>query len=103
MNNVFQTILFSTRSNDGVVEEHSSLNNALETFINEDGYRLDFHFPDGRVLYIYRGDYGDDIESPYSDHPTFSLYDIAKSKVMFYDPNKVLTTTDNVVHVNFNQ
>jgi len=92
MSNLFQNIVFGTRSNDGCVQQHPSLNDALETFMSEDGYRIDFHFPDGRILYIHRAEYGEDIESPHSDHPLFNLYDIAKAKVMYYDPSKTSKT-----------
>lgn len=85
MNNIFQTIVFGTRSNDGVVQEHPSLNDALESFMAQDGYRIDFIFPDGRVLYIHRAEYGEDIDSPFNDHPVFNGYNIANAKVLMYD------------------
>lgn len=98
MNNIFQTILFATRTNDGVVAEHPSLNDALESFMSKDGYRLDFIFPDGRVLYIHRAEYGEDVDSPFSDHPVFNGYNIANAKVLMYDPNtKSQDVTSNVV------
>lgn len=86
MTNLFQNIIFATRSDDGVVQEHPSLNDALETFVAEGGYRLDFLFPDGRVLYIHRAEYGEDINLPFNDHPTFRNYSIANAKIMSYDP-----------------
>lgn len=97
-------IKYATRSNEGVCQEHPSLEQALEFFTAPDGYRLDFLYPDGRVLYIHRGDYGDDIESPFSDHPTFAHYNIANAKVLFYDPNsKIDTLQDNIIHVKFGE
>ena len=98
MNNIFQTILFATRTNDGVIVEHPSLNDALEAFMAEDGYRIDFIFPDGRVLYIHRAEYGDDVDSPFNDHPVFNGYNIANAKVLMYDNRtKSQDTLSNVV------
>lgn len=98
MNNIFQTILFATRTNDGVIVEHPSLNDALEAFMAEDGYRIDFIFPDGRVLYIHRAEYGDDVDSPFNDHPVFSGYNIANARVLMYDNRtKSQDTLSNVV------
>ena len=103
MNNIFQNIVFATRSNDGVITEHPSLNNALEAFIAEDGYRLDFLFPDGKVLYIHRSEYGEDVPQEKINHPAWKDYHIALAKVMLYDPNKTQNTKDlnNVVYLNF--
>lgn len=98
MTNLFQTIVFATRSNDGVVQEHPSLNDALEAFMAEDGYRLDFLFPNGKALYIHRGEYEKDENNPLIHHLSFSQYDVANAKVMIYDPaTKKHQTTDNVV------
>ena len=52
-------IAYSTRSNDGQTSDHSDIQSALEDFISDSGYRLDFNFEDGRVLYIHRSEYGD--------------------------------------------
>ncbi len=96
--NIFQNILFATRSNDGVTQEYPSLNDALEAFMAEDGYRIDFLLPDGKILYIHRADYNEDIESPYKDHPMFKGYDIANAKVMLYNPQaNPQEVTPNVV------
>lgn len=98
MTNLFQTIVFATRSNDGVVQEHPSLNDALESFMSEDGYRLDFLFPDGRTLYIHRAEYGEDVDSSHINNIVSDLYKIANGKIMIYDPTtKIHQTTDNVV------
>jgi hypothetical protein len=91
-------ITYSTRSNDGETADHLNIQNALESFISDSGYRLDFHFEDGRVLYIHRAEYGDEIPD---DHPAFKGYFQALAKVLLYTPNS--TDTDNVVHVNFGQ
>lgn len=103
MTNLFQTIVFGTRSNDGVVQEHPSLNDALETFIAEDGYRLDFLFPDGRILYIHRAEYGEDISEEKTNHPAYKDYYQAVAKVLLYDPHKTpdLKSPNNVVYVDF--
>ena len=91
-------ITYSTRSNDGQTSDHFDIESALEYFISDSGYRLDFHFEDGRVLYIHRGEYGDEIPD---DHPAFKGYSQALAKVLLYVPKS--TDTDNVVHVNFSQ
>ena len=96
-------IKYATRTNDGVCQEHPSLEQALEFFTAEDGYRLDFLYPDGRVLYIHRAEYGEDIDSPFIDHPTFMHYHIANGKVLYYDPNSkhILNEDDNIIRINF--
>jgi hypothetical protein len=99
MTNLFQTILFATRSNDGVVIEHPSLNDALEAFMADDGYRLDFLFPDKRVLFIYRSEYNEDIPEEKLNHPAYKDYHQANAKVMLYDPHKTsdLNSITNVI------
>lgn len=100
MTNVFQNIVFGTRTNDGYVQEHPSLNDALEAFMSQDGYRIDFLFPDGRVLYIHRSEYGEDVDSPFNDHPVFNGYNIANAKVLMFDPQtKPQPSTTNVVQL----
>lgn len=100
MSNLFQNITFGTRSDDGVTQEYPSLNDALEAFMADDGYRLDFSFPDGRVLYIHRAPYGEDIPEEKINHPAWKNYSQALAKVMLYDPNSD-TIPDNVIKVNF--
>jgi hypothetical protein len=101
MTNLVQTILFSTRSNDGIVNEYSSLNDALESFIADDGYRIDFHFIDGRSLSIYRSEYNEDF-----DDKTVKLYSQsnvlpAKSQVMYFNAHNNNDEYNNVVYVDF--
>lgn len=87
MNNIFNNIIFGTRSNDGYVQQHSSLNDALESFIAQDGYRLDFLFPDGKVLYIHRSDYDEDTTDDKLNHPAYKNYSLALAKVLLYTPS----------------
>lgn len=87
MNNLFNNIVFATRSNDGIVQEHPSLYDALEAFTADDGYRLDFLFPDGRVLYIHRAPYGEDIPEEKMIHPAWDHYKEAVAKVLLYNPS----------------
>lgn len=102
MTNLFQTIVFATRSNDGLVLQHSSLNDALESFMFDDGYRLDFCFPDGKILHIYRGQYGEDIPQDKLNHPAYKNYLQAIAQVLLYDPNNSLQPVpNNVIKVNF--
>lgn len=83
------TLSFSTRSNDGQVHDHfHDLETALDYFISEGGYRLDFHFSDGKVLHIHRGEYGEDLPEQRWNHPAFDYYSQANAKVLFYDPQK---------------
>ena len=98
-------IQYATRSNDGLTQEHPSLEQALEFFTAPDGYRIDFIYPDGKVLHIHRAEYGDDIDSPYSDHPTFSNYHIANAKILFYNPTTKPqeNNSDNVLFVEFGE
>jgi hypothetical protein len=92
-------ITYSTRSNDGQTSDHFDIESALEYFISDSGYRLDFHFEDGRVLYIHRAEYGDEIPEEKINHPAFKNYSQALAKVLLYAPNS--TQANNVVHVNF--
>ena len=101
---ILMSITFFTRSNDGQVHDHfEDLSSALEYFISESGYRLDFCMPDGRILFIHRGEYGEDIPQEKLDHPAWKNYLQAISKVLLYNPSQVINTNDNVVHVDFNQ
>jgi SAM-dependent MidA family methyltransferase len=59
--------------------------------------------PDGRILFIHRGQYGEDISKEKLDHPAWKNYLQAVSKVLLYNPSQVINTNDNVVHVDFNQ
>lgn len=43
-----------TRSDGGVIKEHLNIESAMEHFVSDDGYRIDFIFPDGRSVYIRR-------------------------------------------------
>jgi hypothetical protein len=99
MTNLFNNIIFATRSNDGVVMEHPSLNDALEAFMADDGYRLDFLFPEGKVLFIHRAEYNEDIPEEKINHPAYKNYYQANAKVMLYDPHKTsdLNTNTNVI------
>ena len=93
MTNLFQNIIFGTRSNDGIVIEHSSLN---------DGYRIDFIFPDKRILFIYRAEYNEDIPEEKVNHPAYANYFQSVAKVLLYDPDKSLQPVpDNVIKVDF--
>jgi len=102
MTNLFQNIIFGTRSNDGIVIEHSSLNDALEAFMADDGYRIDFIFPDKRILFIYRAEYNEDIPEEKVNHPAYANYFQSVAKVLLYDPDKSLQPVpDNVIKVDF--
>jgi len=95
---------FSTRSSDGCCIDHSeNIEQALSYFLAEDGYRLDFHFSDGRVLYIHRAEYGDDIPEEKINHPAWSKYLLATAGVMYYNPSMNIepAKTDNVISVKF--
>ena len=94
-------ITYSTRSNDGQTADYSNIEHALEAFISNSGYRLDFHFEDGRILYIHRAEYGDGIPEEKLDHPAYKNYFQALAKVLMYTPKSA--NTDNVIHVNFGQ
>lgn len=95
------TITFYTRSNDGQVHDHfEDLSSALEYFISDTGYRIDFIFPDGRILFIHRSEYWDEISD--KDIKTFSEtnYSLALAKVMLFNSNPQ-SNNDNVIKVNF--
>lgn len=92
-------ITYSTRSNEGQTSDHSNIESALEYFISDSGYRLDFNFEDGRVLYIHRSEYEDQISEEKINHPSFKNYSQALAKVLMYCPKS--DDTKNVVQVNF--
>lgn len=95
------TIIFGTRSLEGVTLEHKTLEESLEAFMADDGYRIDFSLPDKRVLFIYRSEYGEDIPEEKLDHPAWRNYKQAVSKVLLYDPQNLHNNNDNVIHVDF--
>jgi len=95
------TTVFATRSLEGVTLEHKTLEDSLEAFMASDGYRIDFIFPDGRVLFIHRAEYGDDIPQEKLDHPAWRNYKQAVSKVLLYDPQNLHANDDNVTYVDF--
>ena len=98
------TIQFSTRNNEGIVAQHPSLHEALEAFVQQDGYRLDFYFPDKRILHIYRDEFQDPtVNGSKSLHPAFANYFESLSKVLYYNPDASFASTDNsnVIHVDF--
>lgn len=95
------TIIFGTRSLEGVTLEHKTLEESLEAFMAVDGYRIDFNLPDGRVLFIHRSEYGDDIPQQKLDHPAWRNYKQAISKVLVYDPQNLHNNNDNVTYVDF--
>jgi hypothetical protein len=82
-------ITYYTRSNEGVIHDHfESIESALEYFLKEDGYRLDFQFSDGRTLHFYRSEF-DEKTGPYH---------VAQSKVLYFDATQ---NQDNVIQVFF--
>jgi hypothetical protein len=98
---IFMNIFFTTRSNDGVYTEHTSVEPALEQFVSSEGYRLDFHFKDGRSLSVYRSEYNEDF-----DDKTIKLYSQsnvlpAKSQVMYFNLQNNNDEYNNVVYVDF--
>jgi hypothetical protein len=102
--NLLMSITFFTRSNDGQVHDHfEDLSSALEYFISESGYRIDFCMPDGQILFIHRGQYGEDIPKEKLEHPAWKQYSQAVSKILLYNPSQVNDASDNVVQVDFNQ
>jgi len=96
-------LYFSTRSVDGITQEYTSIDKALENFLSSDGYRLDFNFPDGRVLFVHRGEYGDDIPEEKLNHPAYKNFKQAVSKVLYYLPDGIPEDKDNsnVIHLDF--
>jgi hypothetical protein len=93
--------LFGTRSLEGVTLEHKTLEESLEAFMSDDGYRIDFILPDGRILYIHRAEYGDGIPEEKLNHPAWRNYKQSVSKVLLYDPQNLHNNNDNVIHVDF--
>lgn len=94
-------IAFGTRSLEGITLEHKTLEESLEAFMADDGYRIDFNLSDGRILYIHRAEYGDGIPEEKLDHPAWRNYKQAVSKVLLYDPQNLHNNNDNVIHVDF--
>lgn len=92
-------IFYTTRSADGQYEEHTTIESALEQFVSSEGYRLDFHFKDGRSLSIYRSDYNEDF-----DDKTINLYSQsnilpAKSQVMYFNSKNNNDEYNNLVYL----
>jgi hypothetical protein len=96
-------VLYSTRSNQGIVTEHKTLEEALLSFISSGGYRLDFYFSDETVLHIHRDEYDKDIPEEKKNHPAYANMHQAIAKVLVYDPHQKLVDEDssNVIHVDF--
>lgn len=95
---------FATRTNYGQVDDHfDNLEQAISYFLSEDGYRLDFIFPDGRTLYVHRGEYNDDIPEERINHPAWTNYLLANAGIMYYNPGKNIESskTTNVISVKF--
>lgn len=79
---------FHTRDNNGQVHDHfTDLEEALSYFLSPDGYRLDFSFPDGSVLYIHRAEFGENIPEEKANHPSWSNYLLANAGVMYHNPH----------------
>jgi hypothetical protein len=94
-------IKFSTRSNEGIFTDHSSLQDALQSFLQDTGYRLDFYFSDESVLHIYRDEFFDSsVKEGKFTHPAFSNYVESVSKILYYHPEKSIDNS-NVIRVNF--
>jgi hypothetical protein len=85
------TLNYMTRSNDGQVHDHfESIESALDYFLSDDGYRLDFLFSDGRSLYIHRAEFDQDEK--------LGSYNVALSKVLYYNAKE---NDNNVIQVLF--
>ena len=95
------SIALGTRSLEGVTLEHKTLEESLEAFMSDDGYRIDFTLSDGRVLFIHRAEYGEDIPEEKLNHPAWRNYKQAVSKILLYDPQNFHNNNDNVIHVDF--
>jgi hypothetical protein len=95
------SIALGTRSLEGVTLEHKTLEESLEAFMSDDGYRIDFTLSDGRVLFIHRAEYGEDIPEEKLNHPAWRNYKQSVSKVLLYDPQNLHNNNDNVIHVDF--
>ena len=81
--------IYYTRNNEGVIHDHfESIESALEYFLADDGYRLDIQLPNHSIVYIYRDSF-DEKSGPYN---------VAVSKVLYYNNNQV---EDNVIKVLF--
>ena len=92
-------IFFTTRSNDGEYCEHTTIESALEQFISSEGYRLDFHFKDGRSLSVYRSDFNEEF-----DEKTIAMYSKinvfpAKSQVMYFASKNQEEEYNNITYL----
>jgi len=99
MEGIVVNIFFTTRSNDGEYCEHTTIESALEQFVSSEGYRLDFHFKDGRTLSVYRSDFNEDF-----DEETLSMYSQmnvfpAKSQVMYFASKSEKDEYTNLVYL----
>ena len=84
-------IYYTTRSNEGLIHDHfDNIQSALEYFLSEEGYRLDFNFSDGRIIHIHRAEF--------DDNEKVGPYHTALAKVLYFDATQ---NHDNVIQVLF--
>lgn len=88
-------MIFATRNNEGVISKHKTVEQAIQAFLSEEGYRLDFLLDDESVLHVFRDEFQED-EGPLPG------YSKADSKLVAFIPTKkVDSIVDNVISVDF--
>lgn len=91
-------MFFATRNNDGITAEHKTLEEAIEAFLADDGYRLDLIVENGVSLFVHR----DDLEQREFAGIVAPGFYMADAKVLVQNRlQSEQAKTDNVIHVNF--
>lgn len=104
MNNLNTKIIFATRDQDGLVQQYDDIISAMNNFLSDDGYRLDFIMEDGRILHIHRSEFDLKVNDNLFgvNHPALQNYFKADAKIVLLDKNK-RDNDANIIKVHFNQ
>ena len=98
-------VTYSTRSNHGQIEYHgNNVQEAFDSFLSVNGYRLDVLLSEDKILHIHRDDFSkENLSESKKNHPAFTSYYSADARIMYYDSYNELEedSSDNVIKVNF--
>jgi len=77
-------MLFHVRTRDGSFVEPKTLEEAIDIFVSEEGYRLSFVLNDEKELHIYRDEYND-------NHPSQTLRFVNTLNSQIADAKVIIT------------